>query len=369
MKRIIIVVVSGLCCALCMAQTLDTAKIKSEWPSIVAVCCAQQEVDFLSSCPQDDKLSAGIQKLNNGLNDPKKLHWGYIKNVNKDIQSQKIKTIELYYDTLNNVPDTVKIKSWEKLFPAETIDEKYNTKTTSEKLKKQLEDQYAQKSKKNESPIQETSSSLSTIDIVLLVIVLFLLSAIVYGLIRIYLEKEEIEKIKEQLEGLREYSKTNISVSYDQSITEKLTKIYGSRLDLLEKRMDSLKIIEVSNTQTSAPKVQSNERQPLANREPVNPVNNSILVYLKNFNEGVMKECSQKEAQYALTLSNTQATSGEFEFIGNIDSALATKDATFDYVCELENWSMSATTIGKGKVDKISEGKWRVTQKGKVKFS
>jgi hypothetical protein len=85
-----------------------------------------------------------------------------------------------------------------------------------------------------------------------------------------------------------------------------------------------------------------------------------------------MKECSKTDAQYELGLIDAHATTGEYIFIGDINSALATKDATFEDICELLNWSMSSkscTTIEAGKAEKVIDGKWKVIKKAKVKFS
>lgn len=97
------------------------------------------------------------------------------------------------------------------------------------------------------------------------------------------------------------------------------------------------------------------------------PVNES-KIYLKNFKEGILSECRESEAQFCSTNINDSQIS--FNFCGDMAAAIATKDATFDDVCELIGWQSNVRSlypIADGTARKYSEGKWKVEKQAQIK--
>jgi hypothetical protein len=108
--------------------------------------------------------------------------------------------------------------------------------------------------------------------------------------------------------------------------------------------------------------------KPVANTTSESP--KPVVLYLKNFKDGEMRECSKQESQYELHLNNEGDSVGEFFFVGNPEAAVAKKDPTFAGVCDYDNWNTNSKTchsVEKGRAQKISDGKWEATKKARVK--
>lgn len=90
-------------------------------------------------------------------------------------------------------------------------------------------------------------------------------------------------------------------------------------------------------------------------------------VYLKKYNKDLMKEVSRSDAQYRLTRESDDA--GTFEFCGDIETAIANIDSTFDDICDLSGDRFHGTSIEnvqKGVAQLAQEGLWQVTKKANI---
>lgn len=95
----------------------------------------------------------------------------------------------------------------------------------------------------------------------------------------------------------------------------------------------------------------------------------SNTIYVKNFKKGVLKKCSKEEAQFCLI--ETQQELLAFEFCGNIEYAMANRDATFDGVCNLHgnpNKAIKIVNENRGTVKSVASDRWQVVEMATVKF-
>lgn len=124
----------------------------------------------------------------------------------------------------------------------------------------------------------------------------------------------------------------------------------------------------IQNASAEVVTPQEIEVQPVSKSPSESP--KSVVVYLKNFKNGEMRECTKQESQYELHLNREDDSVGEFYFAGNPATAIATKDSTFAGVCDYDNWNTNSKTchsVEKGRAQKISDGKWEATKKARVK--
>lgn len=382
MKRSIIMFVTGLCCAICMAQPLDTARIESEWNKITAYCCAQYEIAHLSSTKDAANANSMYISRLRSVTVDNTFVMEYVRNINKEINKiAGIKEIEQYFDSLDNVSN--KIQSWSALFPTQI--KNISGAGKDAELKGKLSDLYSKKDvNKPESPREGSSLDevfsfdMSIIEIILLSIVGILLLCIIVLRVRLFSLRQEMDALKGRINTLEGNSYTISKHSYKE---KSHSSSDASALKDLSMRLEKLESVVLTLISKDTPAKPASIQEPLkevkTEREESRKEDNiqeriGIFIYLKNFNAGILKECVTNEAQYELILADKQAIAGEFSFVGDVNAAIATKDATFEDVCDLENWSTSAkscTTSEKGKAEKMSDGKWRVVRKGKVKFS
>lgn len=370
----------GVCYAICMAQPLDTARIEANWDNIIAYCCAQYEIDYLRSTnptTNGDVIAKlkGVSLGNSGLN------MTYVRNANQSIQNGSvINGFEHYFDSLASV--SKKIQSWDALFIEVNVNQ-YSSKQKAEELRENLKTTYTYRPAiKEKSYEMSLLDEISLVEIILIVLVVLLLVAVTVAFAKISSDRTNLDYIRSRVRNLEEnaYSSSNKASnkeysrksSSDASSTLADLTSRVSRLESVVASMKAKSVSEKSDDNKEAVKEDTDSRSKEAMRNQETSKQSFFSVYLKNFNEGIMKECVVDEAQYELLLQDKQSSTGEFMFVGNIEAALATKDATFDYVCDLENWSLSAKscrTTENGKAEKMSDGKWRVVRKGKVKFS
>lgn len=371
----------GVCYAICMAQPLDTDRIEANWDNILAYCCAQYEIDYLQRSTDTtangdviDKLK-GVSLGNSGFN------MTYVRNANQSIQNESvIKGFVHYFDSLARVSQ--KIQSWDALFIEYNVNQ-YSSKQKAEELREKLKSTYTYRpAAKEKSYEMGLWDDMSLVEIILIVLVVLLLVAVTVAFAKISSDRTNLDYIRSRVRNLEEnaYSSSNKASnkeysrksSSDASSTLADLTSRVSRLESVVTSMKAKSVSEKSEVNNETVKEDSDSGTKEVKRNPETSKQSFFSVYLKNFNEGIMKECVVDEAQYELLLQDKQSSTGEFMFIGNIEAALATKDATFDYVCDLENWSMSSKsceTTENGKAEKMSDGKWRVVRKGKVKFS
>lgn len=172
-------------------------------------------------------------------------------------------------------------------------------------------------------------------------------------------------------ENLEEYKwKVNVLGSDVRDLQKKLSAINEARSSSVssqQPKSNKVEAIEIVNLVSNDKVVM--KRVPRVDETPVEQPKNVVL-YLKNFKNGEMRECSKQESQYELHLNREDDSVGEFYFAGNPATAIATKDSTFAGVCDYDNWNTNSKTchsVEKGRAQKISDGKWEATKKARVK--
>lgn len=385
-----------LCYTFGMAQNLDRARFEKDWRHLSAYCCAQYEIQYLNfingQLPKpDSRIENTVRELqtvsleNVGVDFPVVKRYLDKRSISDD---SNVALIYSYYDSISNLPNA-----------SQTLDALFirlNAQELSlDSLKTSLTDKivaaYAQKSNASLESDGSLFTKLSIVDISLIACNIILLILIIILFVKMGSLHDDITVLRNRISDLKDdiRRKSNPTLSSDSSSNKKEIVDLTNRISRVESVVLTLnsKVSEASGfskTEVSrgtqevktTPKANFDEpSQPKLDVEPksVEPsLKKSVPLYLKNFNAGTMKECPVTDAQYELILPDAQSLSGEFTFVGDINSALATKDATFDDVCDLENWSMSSkscATIEKGKAEKVSDGKWKVIKKAKVKFS
>ena len=375
MKRTFMSFILGMCCAVSMAQPLDSAKIVSDWNRLTAYCCAQYELDYLNSIPDSTKYNDARKELSRyTFIASKKFSHNYVSDsISKKyfLDNKEVQDIASHFAALDTVPD--KFKYWDSLFCQFNIND-YSSKAKSDELRALLTKEYQFIAHESDSG----SMALSKMELIIIAGLGVLLLLVLYLLFRISSCRKEIETLHVRVRDISSSlssHRSSVSVEKgDKAAIEKLqNKIASleSQLHAINEKMHGTREEENRrqvNSQTSGANFGNGYRQsPLGTSVPT-----SASIYLKSFNAGIMRECNAADAQYRLTPLNSESTRGEFVFVGDAASAIATKDATFEDICDLENWSMSAkscTTIEKGQAEKVSDGKWKVSHKGRVKFS
>lgn len=385
-----------LCYTFGMAQNLDRAQFEKDWRHLSAYCCAQYEIQYLNfingQLPKpDSRIENTVRELqtvsleNVGVGFPVVKSYLDKRSISDD---SKVALIYSYYDSISNLPNA-----------SQTLDAlfiRFDAQELSlDSLKTSLTDKivaaYAQNSQTLSESDNSLFSKLSVMDISLIVCNIILLIFLIIVFVKMGSLHDDISVLQERFSELKAdfRKKNNPTITSETSSNKKEIVDLSNRISRVESVVLSLnsKMSEASspskpdNTHVArdvktTPKSDFDEpSQPKRDEEPKSAetsLKKGVPLYLKNFNAGTMKECPATDAQYELILPDAQSLSGEFIFVGDINSALATKDATFDDVCDLENWSMSSKscdTVEKGKAEKVSDGKWKVIKKAKVKFS
>ena len=93
----------------------------------------------------------------------------------------------------------------------------------------------------------------------------------------------------------------------------------------------------------------------------------TIYTYLTNIGGGNMKESPSTTAQFKL-MNNGENGTGEFEFCGDTNAALANLDATFDGAATYSGNGSCINTVERGFAKSIGEGYWQVTKLATIKI-
>lgn len=141
----------------------------------------------------------------------------------------------------------------------------------------------------------------------------------------------------------------------------------GKRVTSLEKRINRAEKSR-SNTEKENEQTQSVVEAPVCVKIEEPNSRGEEPLYLKNFRDGLLMECTESDAQFkAIDVSDSKAS---FLFCGDVATAIATKDATFTGVCELIGWyneARSLSMVSEGVVRPYSEGKWEVVKMAQIK--
>lgn len=133
------------------------------------------------------------------------------------------------------------------------------------------------------------------------------------------------------------------------------------------------------NVGASSYRSPNNVSQPVAasapqNHQPINNESQKEYIYLRPFNEGVLKECSRNNSEALFRIEHMNGEDYRFEFDqtqDKVETALSSVNAYFDGICDMEGYSNSSrriTMLQTGVVRKQQNGSWIVMQKGRVKF-
>ncbi|MBO5988283.1 MAG: hypothetical protein J6Q03_02225 [Paludibacteraceae bacterium] len=96
---------------------------------------------------------------------------------------------------------------------------------------------------------------------------------------------------------------------------------------------------------------------------------NATFLYAKQFDKGELKICDKSDAFYKLQIVSDDEA--KFEFCGDLSRAMNNFNAVFDDVIDYSGSSSTATKcnmVEKGEAKRISDSKWKVTKKAKIKF-
>lgn len=396
MKKICIFFTMVLCYTLGMAQNLDRARFEKDWRHLSAYCCAQYEIQYLNfingQLPKPDSRientvrelqTVSLENVGAGFTEVKSFHDKISILNNSDAV-----LIYSYYDSISNLPNSS--KTLDALF-IRLSDQELSLDSLKTSLTDRIVAVYAQKSQASLESDGSLFTKLSIMDISFIVCNIILLILLIIVLVKMGSLNDNITDLRKSISDLKDdiHRKNNPTLASGSSnnkkeivdLVNRITRVESAILSLNSKMSEASSPSKPDNTHVArdvktTPKSDFDEpSQPKRDEEPKSAetsLKKGVPLYLKNFNAGTMKECTANDAQYELILPDAQSLSGEFTFVGDINSALATKDATFEDVCDLENWSMSSKscdTVEKGKAEKVSDGKWKVIKKAKVKFS
>ncbi|MGN0187829.1 MAG: hypothetical protein ACI392_08830 [Paludibacteraceae bacterium] len=352
-----------------MAQSIDYEKVYAEWNQLVSYCCAKYEIQYFELVdPNHDR-----DPMRNAANDLKlvnlksqSMRLSYIDSTltsKKISEDSVVKYIYHYFDSIAKLPQEQ--RDFEVLFPMIKFND-ISFEEFANRLRKDISPIYAYSPEPQKIEKQEMSLDFSVFEISIMILMLIFAIVIIIMVVRLASLSSEVSSLHNRIHYL-ESDVHNIKLSKVEIPTSTLSK--SKEIVNLSERIARLEsvILDLNTKVATAPPKETKKEE-----KGTEPVKTAFSIFLKNFNAGAMKECSASEAQYKLVLADAQSTSGEFSFAGDINSALATKDATFEDVCDLENWNMSSkscSTIEKGKAEKIAEGKWKVVKKAKIKFS
>lgn len=385
MKKGFLLIVMALCCTLSMAQSIDRKRVHSDWNKLVVFCCASYEIHYLEDIESErnnEQVQDILNELNSIVNDSTQLEmsviWNIISKPNLFVGNtigNRMSAIYNHFDTINS--SLPRKDDFELLFPKRVSDISFEPFAL--KLRSEVASKYEQ-SVQNQNVV---FSKFSLFEIIGMVFILIFTIISIVLIRKICLLNSKVSNLDRKI--LQVENRVNSAKNTPNTLS-KLTDItsLANKIDRIERA-----ILDINNRIALLPKETKTVHQPKSNEttkfvegnvkedsdqetKVVASVKSSISLFLKNFNNGIMKECSKTDAQYELGLIDAHATTGEYIFIGDINSALATKDATFEDICELLNWSMSSkscTTIEAGKAEKVIDGKWKVIKKAKVKFS
>ncbi len=122
---------------------------------------------------------------------------------------------------------------------------------------------------------------------------------------------------------------------------------------------------------TQSQTITSNNPQP---EFIINQPKNTIIFetcLVKHFKNGEFEEVQHAiDACYEISYISGRNI-GEFEFKGDVETAINNRDSVFDDVCEIKGSSNTAKhikTLRKGKCEKKANNKWQVTQKAIIEY-
>lgn len=390
-----------LCYTLSMAQSIDYQKVNAEWSQLVSYCRAKYEIQYFELIDPNHGRSQMVNATTALRQVNLKSQSFDLLYIQSTLKSKKLDEnpvvtyIYHYFDSIAKIPQGQ--RNFEDLFPVIPSTDIFFFEFAI-RLKNDVASIYAYRSEPQKTEKQKMSFDFSVFEISIMILMLIFAIVIIILLVRLSSLSSKVSSLHKRIHFLEgdvhniKPSKVEIPSSTPSkskeivNLSERIARLESVVWDLNAKvatapskevkKEEKYSPIEkpkstVESSIVEVPQEGPQKEAPI--QETVTePVKTGVSIFLKNFNAGAMKECSAPDAQYELVLPDAQSTVGEFSFVGDINSALATKDATFEDVCDLENWSMSSkscSTVERGKAEKIAEGKWKVSKKAKVKFA
>lgn len=235
----------------------------------------------------------------------------------------------------------------------------------------------------NESTKNKDSVSLSNWWLIALTVCVILLFVAIIALSKIKANQSLLAEIQRKLhddsrgsDSANQYSRLSMGIN---NLKDDIIKL-KAELNLLKSRNnpDSRPSNSGMNN-TSSYNAPNNVSQPVAasapqNHQPINNESQKEYIYLRPFNEGVLKESSRNNSEALFRIEHMNGEDYRFEFDqtqDKVETALSSVNAYFDGICDMEGYSNSSrriTMLQTGVVRKQQNGSWIVVQKGRVKF-
>ncbi len=423
MKKTILCIISVLCYTLCIAQNIDDERLQQDWYKLLDYVCCKYTNEYINQYITHKNIKAGDNPQKRiGVNDS----TGYMDTIKPELDKVTIdnplKKIELkelitkglwptkggefvedFYNSRNK-----NIKSIDSLLSLSTFNQEDTQqwlKKTQEKLKNELTLHY--KLEKNTATTQNTVALQNTnkntaietkggsqpkpksekkymplrYHILLMVIVVLIL-------LWYHFRLKNIDKKCDKLTLFNETIDKPINKRIKEYLNQGGTQLYQKKEALSDSEIEAIATLvynKIKNQQGNAfgnainnkpqqesfPQHQQDMRHPQVAQSQ--PPRNEEYVYLKNFKEGKLRVVdNQSDAQYRIVLTKNQ-NEAEIDFIGNMESAIATPDATFGDICDIihqsDSNSKQCVLSKKPRVQKQEDGRWKVISKGEVMFS
>lgn len=207
------------------------------------------------------------------------------------------------------------------------------------------------------------------------VIMLFLLVFVLYRIKANQAQPADLDSCSASSNSSNQYSRLRMDIN---NLKDEIVKL-KSEISVLKSRSAQESRPNNQNVGASSYKSPNNVSQPTATstHQTQSPVNNEQpkeYIYLKPFNEGILKESSKGNPEALFRVEHVNGEDYKFEFDhvpDKVETALSSVNAYFDGICDMEGYSNSSkriTMLQTGVVRKQQNGSWIVMQKGRVKF-
>lgn len=424
MKKTILCIISVLCYTLCIAQNIDNARLQKDWDNLLDYVCCKYTNEYLNQYILFTNANATKPTERIGVVDSTK----YVDNIKPELDAVTIdehfkkddlikllihnqwpnkgKTfVEQFYKSRHTT-----VKSIDSLLSLSTFDKDKTQKWLMD-IQKELKDELTQHYKSGESiatgqnapeevvtysgaytpsgeggdsqqkPKSEKKYMPLSYHISLLVVVVLIL-------LWYHFRLKNIDKKCDKLTLFNETIDKPINKQIKEYLNQGGTQLYQKKEALSDSEIEAIATLvynKIKNQQGNAfgnainnkpqqesfPQHQQDMRHPQVAQSQ--PPRNEEYVYLKNFKEGKLRVVdNQSDAQYRIVLTKNQ-NEAEIDFIGNMESAIATPDATFGDICDIihqsDSNSKQCVLSKKPRVQKLEDGRWKVISKGEVMFS
>ena len=365
MKKIVGLFIFILCCILCVAQNIDNEKLTKDWDRLVDyVNCKYVNAYILSTQEKDPAYNEYLNKIQPKI---------YSCSVDKPIPYDSLSKL-LEKDWSNTQKNICAIINNRKQINPKNINSLLAIDTFEPSIQSSLEEckanigkelvvkysinENTQSQQAIEQQDENDSDNGSGILVWILLAVVILEGLCIALLWRRSMAIPDDEYIKDVC-----YK----SERMDRKMQLKLQQ-YVDSVEDLKKRVSMLEFKSSEQYQNS----ETPEKKDVNNTKKISiEIKPEIILYAMSDGDGYLRECDENKAQYKLKLKDDSSKEASFEFCGEQLKAVARIDATFKDVCETLNYKDTATRVEMQKNGKaiLQEGRWKVIEKGIVKFS